>query len=86
MGDNVDPQARRLALADAAIEQIDLARDLIEQRIERVVENLQPRHLGIAQIDHHPGAVCGLDPGLSQRLAQAHGTRFGAAVGGLGHR
>ena len=31
MGDHVDPEPRRFALADAAIEQIDLLRDLREQ-------------------------------------------------------
>ena len=69
---HVDPQPRRVALADAAIEQIDLVGDLPEQRIERLAENLEPRHLGIAQIDHDAGAIRGLDPRLAQRVAQPH--------------
>ena len=68
MGDHVDPQPRRIALADAAIEQIDLFGNLREQRIERLVENFEPGHFGIAQIDHDAGAIGRLDP----RLAAAH--------------
>ena len=73
MGDHVDPQPRRIALADAAVEQVDLLGHLREQGIERLVENLEPRHLGIAQIDHDAGAVGGLDP----RLPQASRSRVG---------
>ena len=70
MGDHVDPQPRRIALADAAIEQIDLIRNLREQRVERIVQNFQPRHFGVAQVDDDPGAISGLDPRLPQRIAQ----------------
>ena len=80
MGDHVDPQPRRFALADAAIEQIDLFGNLREQRIERLVENFEPRHFGIAQIDDDAGAIGGLDPRLAQRIAQPDRTRF---AGGL---
>ena len=73
MGDDVDPQPRRLALADAAIEQIDLFGNLREQGIERVVQNFEPRHFGVAQIDHDAGAVGGLDPRLPQGVAQTDG-------------
>ena len=73
MRDHVDPQPRRLALADATIEQVDLFGDLREQRIERLVQDLEPGHLGIAQFDHDAGAVGGLDPGLPQRIAQPVG-------------
>ena len=62
MGDDVDPEPRRIALADAAVEQIDLIRDLGEQRIERVVEDLEPGHLGVPEVDDHPCPVGGLDP------------------------
>ena len=75
MGDDVDPQPRRIALADAAIEQIDLFGDLREQGIERVVEDFEPGHFGVAQIDHDAGAVGGLDPRLPQRIAQPDWTR-----------
>ncbi len=75
MRDHVDPQPRRIALADAAIEQIDLVGDLPEQRIERLVENFEPRHFGVAQIDHDAGAIGGLDPRLPQRVAQPHRAR-----------
>ncbi len=70
MGDDIDPQPRRFALADAAIEQVDLFRDLREQRVERLVENFQPRHLGVAQVDDDAGAIGGLDPRLPERIAQ----------------
>ena len=51
MGDGVDPQPRRVAAADAAVEKLDLRRDFGEQRIERLVEQFEPRELGVAQID-----------------------------------
>ena len=70
MRDHVDPQPRRFALADAAIEQIDLIGHLRKQRIERLVQDLEPRHLGIAQVDHDAGAIGSLDPRLPQCVAQ----------------
>ena len=79
MGDHVDPQPRRLALADAAIEQVDTIGNLRKQRIERLVQNLQPRHFGITQIDDDAGAIGGLDPRLPQRVAQPHRSHFAAA-------
>ena len=72
--DHVDPQPRRFALADAAIEQVDLIRNLREQRIERLVQDLKPRHFGIAQINDDAGAISGLDPRLPQRIAQPRRT------------
>ena len=47
MGDGVDPQPRRLAPADAAVEQVDLGGDFREHRIERLVDELEARHLGV---------------------------------------
>ena len=78
MRDDVDPQPRRFALADAAIEQIDIVGHLREQRIERLVEYFQPRDFGIAQIDDDAGAVGGLDARLAQRIAQPHRVVAGA--------
>ena len=75
MGDDVDPQPRRFALADAAIEQVDLIGNLREQRIERLVEDFEPRHFGVAQVDDDAGAIGGLDPRLPQRVAQPHRAR-----------
>ena len=46
---------------------------LRKQRIERLVEDFQPRHFGVAQIDHDAGAVGGLDPRLPKRIAQPDG-------------
>ena len=80
MGDHVDPQPRRVALADAAIEQIDLFRNLREQRVERLVQDFEPRHLGVTQVDDDPGAVGGLDPRLPQRIAQPHRTRIAGSI------
>jgi hypothetical protein len=76
MGHHIDPQPRRLALADAAIEQIDLIRNLRKQGIECLVENFKPGHFGIAQVDHDAGAIGGLDPRLPQGIAQSHRTRL----------
>ncbi len=80
MRDHVDPQPRRIALADAAIEQIDLIRNLREQRVERLVENFEPGHFGVAQIDHDAGAIGSLDPRLAQRIAQPDRARFADRV------
>ena len=76
MRDDVDPQPRRFALADAAIEQVDLLGHLREQRIERLVQDFQTRDFGIAQFDDDAGAIGGLDP----RLAQAHRAAASAAA------
>ena len=80
MRDDVDPQPRRLALADAAVEQVDMIRHLREQRIQRLVQNLQPRDLGVAQIDHDAGAIGRLDPRLAQRVAQPVGRPLAASL------
>ena len=64
MGDGVDPQPRRVAAAQAAVEQIDLRRNFGEQRIERFVQQFEARHLGVAQIDDDAGALGRLDARL----------------------
>jgi hypothetical protein len=56
VGHHVDPQPRALALADAAIEQIDGIGNLRKQRIERLVQNLEPGDFGIAEVDDDAGA------------------------------
>ncbi len=61
MRDGVDPQPRRVAATDAAVEQIDLGRNFGEQRIERLVEQFETGKFGIAQIDDDAGALGGLD-------------------------
>ena len=61
----------RLAARNPAVEQVDLRRDLREQRIERLVEQLEPRHLGVVQIDDHAGALGGVDARLAQCILQA---------------
>ncbi|MGY4298093.1 hypothetical protein ACVWXN_006188 [Bradyrhizobium sp. i1.4.4] len=83
--DDIDPESGRIALADAAIEQVDLVGHLREQGIERVIEDLQPRHLRVAQIDDHTGPVGGLDPCAQQRVAQPHRARL-AGMGPAGLR
>src|ERR1700738_2804572 len=80
MSDDVDPQPRRIALADAAIEQVDLFGNLRKQRVERLVQNFEPRHFGVAQVDDHAGAIGGLDPRLPQRIAQPYRTRLADGV------
>jgi len=51
MRDDVDPQARSVALAHAAIEQVHVVGNLVEQRIERIVEQIEPRNIRIPQVD-----------------------------------
>ena len=76
---HIDPKPRLVATADAAVEQIDVRRDFGEQRIERLVEQFEPRQLGVAQIDHHIGALRGLDPRLPHRLLEC--SRLGRGFG-----
>ena len=75
MRDHVDPKPRHVALADAAVEQFDAGRDVLEHRIERFVEQFEPRHLGVAQIDHHARALGRLDAriahGVLERMSAA---------------
>ena len=70
MGDGIDPQPRRLAPADAAIEQIDLFGDFLEQRVERLVEELEPGDLGVVQVDDDTAALGLIDARLAQRVPQ----------------
>jgi hypothetical protein len=80
MGNDIDPQPRRFALADTAIEQIDLLRNLREQRVERFIQNLKPCHFGVTQIDDNAGAIGGLDARLPQRIAQPDRARFASGI------
>src|SRR5689334_3539343 len=90
MRHHIDPESRRFALADAALEQIDPLRHLREQGIKGFVEELEPGDFGVAQIDHDAGAVSRLDPRLVERIAQAKRTRFTRRIASnawrLGHR
>ena len=75
MGDGVDPQPRHAAAADAAIEQVDLRRDLLEQRIERLVEQFEPGHLGVVQIDDDARALGMIDARLRNAPCKGSGVR-----------
>ncbi len=70
MGDGVDPQPRRLAPADAAIEQIDLFGNFLEQRVERLVQEFEPGDLGVVQIDDDAAALGLIDARLAQRFLE----------------
>ena len=88
MRHHVDPQPRVFALADAAIEQVDALGNLFEQRIQRLVQDFQPGHLGVAQVDHDAGAIRRLDPRLPQGVAQPHrlfSRRIGRGIRHVGH-
>ena len=71
--DRVDPQPRGVAPADAAVEQVDVVRQFREQRVERLVQELEPRHLGVVQVDHDAGALGLFDPRLAQGVLQPPG-------------
>ena len=53
-----------------------------EQRIERLVEQLEPRHFGVAQVDHDAGAFGRLDARLMHRFLSGKGL-LSAAVSGI---
>ena len=61
-------------------EQINVARNLGEQLVERVVQDFQPCDLGVAQVDHDAGAIGGFDPRLPQRIAQTNRTALGGGT------
>ena len=70
MRDGVEPKPRRIAPADAAVEQVDVRRRFVEQRIERIVEQFEPRHLGVAEIDDHARLFGDLDAGFADSVLQ----------------
>ena len=81
MGDDVDPQPRRVTPADAAVEQVDVGRDFGEHRIERLVEQFEAGNVGVAQIDDDAGALGCFDArlahGFLQRLRRPGRFRLG---------
>ena len=76
MGDDVDPQPRHVAPADAAVEQFDAGRDVVEQRIERFVQQFEPRQFGVVQIDDDGRTLGRLDARLAHRVLE-HVRRLG---------
>jgi hypothetical protein len=70
MGDGVDPQPRRITVTDHAIEQVDVGRRFLEQRIERIVQEFEPGEFGIAKIDHDTRLFGDLDAGFADSLFQ----------------
>ena len=78
MSDGIDPQPRGVAAAYAAVEQLDLRRDVGKQRIKRLVQEFEPRDLGVAQIDDDAGTLGRLDARLVHRLLQRR-ARLGVA-------
>ncbi len=86
MGDHVDPQPRRVALGDAALEQLDLRRDLGVDGVERLAQQFEPGELGVAQVDDHAGALRHLDSGLAHRVLEPRRPRVLRLLGiALGH-
>ena len=68
VGHGIDPQPRRVAPRNAAVKQLDLGRHLGKQRIERLVQQFEPRHLGVAQVDDDAGALGRFQPRVMDRL------------------
>jgi len=81
MGDGIDPQPRRLAAADAAIEQIDLFGDFLEQRVERLVQKLEPGDLGVVEVDDDGAALGLIHARLAQRVPQPLRRLFARPLG-----
>lgn len=72
MRNDVNPQARNIALAHAAIEKLHVAWNFIEQRRERIVEQFKPRNVRISQIHDDARSLGRFDArftnGVFQRL------------------
>ena len=62
MCEHVDPQPRRLAARQAAIEKLDLHGNLGEDRVQRFIQDVKPRELRVVQVQHHAGAIRSFDP------------------------
>jgi hypothetical protein len=54
-------------------------REFPQTGVERFIENLEPCHFGVAQIDDNAGAV-GLDPGFPQGVTQTNRARFAGQI------
>ena len=70
VGYRVDPQPWSFAARQAAVKQIDVRRNIGKDRIEGIVQNLQPRPLGVAQIDDHTRTFGRLDTRLVYSVFQ----------------
>ena len=70
MRDGVDPKPWRVTATDAAIEQVDLWRNVGKERIERFVEEFKTGNFRVMQIDDDAGAFRRLDARLMHRLLQ----------------
>ena len=83
--DRVDPEPRRVAPADAAIEQIDVRRRFGKQRIERLVEQFEPRQ-SRRRADRPPRSTsrqsrcgsCGRHPSGRRARASSGASVFGS--------
>src|SRR6185437_4063480 len=80
MRNHVEPEPRRLTIADATLEQVDIVGHLRKQRIELLVQDFEPGDLGVTEIDDHAGAIGGLDPRLVKRITQANRTRLARGI------
>jgi hypothetical protein len=49
-------------------------------RVERFIENLEPCHFRVAQINDNAGAVGSLDPGFPQGVTQTNRARFAGQI------
>jgi hypothetical protein len=83
MRDHIDPQPWGFTLAHPAIEQIDLFGDLRKQGIERLVQDLEARDFGVAQLDDDADAIGGFDPRLPERIAQPRRSRVAGGLAGI---
>src|SRR5262245_66009689 len=70
MCDDINPEPRYVTFADTAIEQFDIVRNFLEQRIQRIVEKLKPRDVGVTQIDDDSRAFGGFDARLANSILQ----------------
>jgi hypothetical protein len=79
MRHRVDPEPRRVALANAAIEQIDASGNFRKQG-RALHRDLEPCHFRVAQINDNAGAVGSLDPGFPQGVTQTNRARFAGQI------
>ncbi len=70
-GDHVDEEARMFSRHHAGIEEIHLGRDLGQHGFHHLAQEIEPRHLGVAEIAQDLRPLGLLDPCRPQRRGQA---------------
>jgi hypothetical protein len=67
---DIDEQSRRIARQDGGVEHVDALRHFLEERLELLLQEVEPRKLGGPQFDQNARAFGGCRPRTAQRFPQ----------------